>query len=159
MPLSQKFSSNTNCVHGGCLGCRLMSKPPQVFSHGLMTIGEHFLPCIVTRDETWVHNYEPESKTTSCQNSGTLLLQPKRTSSLSPLQKGAIDTLFWDMNGPIAEHCQKEGRTVNSARYSAAMEGKLKPAIWSCHRGLLSKGIVIHENACHHTAAATVSAI
>jgi hypothetical protein len=54
-------------------------------------------------------------------------------------------TLFWDMNGPILEHCQE---TVNSVRYSTMLEEKLKPAIRCRHRGLLSKGVILlHNNA------------
>jgi hypothetical protein len=70
-------------------------------------------------------------------------------------------TLFWDMNGPILEHYQEKGETVNSISYSPILEEKLKPAIRSCrHRGLLPKGILLlHENVQPHSAAATITTI
>jgi hypothetical protein len=68
-------------------------------------------------------------------------------------------TLFWDMNGPILEHYQEKGETVNSVGYSTMLEEKPKPAIRSS-RGLLSKGVLLlHDNSRPHTAAATVTTI
>jgi histone-lysine N-methyltransferase SETMAR len=59
---------------------------------------------------------------------------------------------FWDMNGPVLKHCQEKGETVNSVRYSTMLEEKLKPAVGSHHRGLLSKGVLpLHDNARPHT--------
>jgi len=69
-------------------------------------------------------------------------------------------TLFWDFNGPILEHYQDHGQAVSSARYCAMLEEKLKPAIRSKHRGMLTDGVVLHrDNARPHTAAATVETI
>jgi hypothetical protein len=69
-------------------------------------------------------------------------------------------TLFWDMNGPILEHYQEKGETVDSVRYSAVLEEKVEPAIRNRRRGLLSKGaLLLYDNALLHTAAATVSTI
>jgi len=49
---------------------------------------------------------------------------------------------------------------VNSARYSEVLRGKLKPAIWSEWRGLLSEGVaLLHNNACPHTAVHTVDTL
>jgi hypothetical protein len=64
------------------------------------------------------------------------------------------------MNGPILEHYQEKGETVDSTRYSTIQEEKLKPAIHSHCRRLLSKGVLLlHDNAQQHTAAATVTSI
>jgi hypothetical protein len=68
-------------------------------------------------------------------------------------------TLFWDMSGPILEHHQEKGETINSVRYGAMLEKKLEPAIRSLLRVLLSKGALLHDNARPHTAAATVATI
>jgi hypothetical protein len=72
----------------------------------------------------------------------------------------SVLTLFWDMKGPILEHFQEKGVTVNSVRYSTMLEEKLKPAICSRHCRLLSKGVILlHDNVQQHTAAAAVTTI
>jgi len=69
-------------------------------------------------------------------------------------------TIFWDVNGPILVHFQGKGQTVTSARYSDMPVNELKFAIRSKHRGLLSKRVLLlHDNACPHTAAHTVDTL
>jgi histone-lysine N-methyltransferase SETMAR len=54
----------------------------------------------------------------------------------------------------------EHGQTVNSDKYSAMLEDKLKPAICSKRRGLLSKTVLLsHDNARPHAAAATIETI
>jgi histone-lysine N-methyltransferase SETMAR len=121
--------------------------------------GEDFLARIVTGDETWVHHYEPESKRQSLEWRHTFSPSKKKFKS-QPSSGKVLFTLFWDMNGPIVEHYQKKGETVNSARYSTLLEDELKPAIRSRRRGLLSRGVLLlHDNARPHTAAATLDTI
>ena len=49
---------------------------------------------------------------------------------------------------------------MNSAHYSEKLCDKLKPAIWREGRGLLSEGsVLLHYNACPHTAAPTVETL
>jgi hypothetical protein len=49
------------------------------------------------------------------------------------------------MNGPILEHYQEKGETVNSVQYTT-LEEKLEPEIHSRHI-LLSKGVLLlHDN-------------
>ena len=58
-------------------------------------------------------------------------------------------TVFWDSQGPVLEHNQESGTTINSARYSETLTDRLKPEILSKRRGLLSKGVVLHDNTVH----------
>jgi histone-lysine N-methyltransferase SETMAR len=68
--------------------------------------------------------------------------------------------LFCDISGPILEHYIEHGQTVNSERYSAMLKDKLKPAIRSKRRGLVSKTLLLHhDNARTHAAAATIETI
>ena len=61
-------------------------------------------------------------------------------------------TIFRDVSGSLLLHFQEKGQTVTSARYSDMLVNKLKPAIWSKHRGLLSKKVLLlHDNTCPHT--------
>ena len=69
-------------------------------------------------------------------------------------------TVFWDSQGPVLEHYQERGTTINSVQYSEMLTDRLKPAIRSKHRRLLSEGIVLlHYNACSHIAAHTAETI
>jgi hypothetical protein len=66
-------------------------------------------------------------------------------------------TLVWDMKGPILEHYQEKGQTVNSATYSAVLNDKLKPAICNKRRKLLSKTVLLcHDSACLHVASVLI---
>jgi len=38
-------------------------------------------------------------------------------------------TVFWDPQGPMLEHCQETGSTINSARCSEMLIDRLKPEI------------------------------
>ena len=69
-------------------------------------------------------------------------------------------TVFWDSQGPVLEHYQERGTTINSARYSEMLTDRPKPTIRSKRRGLLSKGVVLlHDNARPHTAAHTAKTL
>ena len=69
-------------------------------------------------------------------------------------------TVFWYSQGPVLEHYQERGKTINSARYSEMLTDRLKLAIRSKRRELLSKGVVLlHDNARPHTAVHTVETL
>ena len=68
--------------------------------------------------------------------------------------------MFWDSQGPVLEHYQKRGTAVNSGWYCEMLTERLKPAIRSKRRGLLSKGaVLLHNNARPHTAAHTAETL
>ena len=68
--------------------------------------------------------------------------------------------VYWDLQGPVLEHYQERGKTINSAQYNEILTDKVKPAIRSKRRGLLSKGVVLlHDNARPHTAAHTAETL
>ena len=65
-------------------------------------------------------------------------------------------TVLWDSQDLVLEHFQERGTTINSARYSEMLTDRLKSAIPSKRRGLLSKGVVLlHDNGRPHTATHT----
>lgn len=70
--------------------------------------------------------------------------------------------LFLDFNGSILEHYTyyEQGTTVIAALYTEILKSKLKPAVRSKHRGLLSRSVfLLHNNICPHFMGATVEAI
>lgn len=121
--------------------------------------GDAFLDRIITGDETWIHHYEPESKRQSMEWKHPQSPTKKKFKS-QPSAGKLMLTVFWDSQGPVLEHYQERGSTINSARYSEMLIDRLKPAIRSKRRGLLSKGVVLlHDNARPHTAAHTVETL
>ena len=69
-------------------------------------------------------------------------------------------TVFCGSQGPVLEHYQERETTINSARYSEMLTNRLKPAVRSKHRGLLSKGVVLlHNNARPYTVAHTAETL
>jgi histone-lysine N-methyltransferase SETMAR len=124
--------------------------------------GDAFLRNIITGDETWIHHYAPEIKRHSLEwKHLTLPAKKKKKKFKTQLSAGKVMlTIFWDSQGPILEHYQERGTTVNSAHCSEMLRGKLKPAIRTKHRVLLSKGVaLLHDNAHLHTAAHTVETL
>jgi hypothetical protein len=87
-----------------------------------------FLERIVTADETWLHHYEPESKSQS-------MAWKRPTSSVArkfksqPSAGKIMLTLFWNMEGAILIHFNPKCETVNSQNYCDVLRTKLKPSI------------------------------
>ena len=121
--------------------------------------GEAFLNWIVTGDKSWVYNYESESKRQLMQWKHPSSLASKKFKTQASAGKVVL-TVFWAVNGLILVHFQEKGQTVTNARYSDMLVNKVKPAIQSKHRGLLSKRVLLlHNNACPHTALHTVGTL
>jgi transposase len=57
-----------------------------------------------------------------------------------------------DSEGPVLEHCQTKGETVNSKRHCVLLTDELKPAIRMRRRGRLSQTAILQHNARPHTA-------
>ena len=69
-------------------------------------------------------------------------------------------TICWDSEGPILEDFLEKGSTINSARYCDLLAKRLKPAIRTKRRGLLTKKVLLqHDNARPHVAKATTETI
>jgi hypothetical protein len=72
-----------------------------------------FLERIVTADETWVHQYEPESKAQSVAWKHQTSHVVKKFKS-QPSAGKIMLTIFCDMEGAILVHFTPKGETVNS---------------------------------------------
>jgi len=53
---------------------------------------------------------------------------------------------FTDLGGPILEHCQEKGGTVNNECYCALLTNELKPAICTRQRGQMLQTVILQRN-------------
>ena len=68
--------------------------------------------------------------------------------------KIALCTVFWDRKSILLKEFLPQGSTINASVYCDTLK-KLHRAIQNKQRGMLSWGVVmLHDNACLHTAAA-----
>jgi hypothetical protein len=96
----------------------------------------------VTGGKMWVHHLDLKSKRESVE--WKHLGSPQKKLGSVPSAKKILLTFFWTMKGPVLEHYQDKGQTVNSATYSATVKDKLKPAACYKRRGLLPKTVRMH---------------
>ena len=75
-----------------------------------------FLQRIVTRDETWVHHFEPESKRASMEWHHPTSPRSKKFKSQQSAGKVMV-TVFWDSVGVIRVDFMSKGATINSDVY------------------------------------------
>ena len=87
-----------------------------------------FLDRIITGDKTWVHHYEPESKRQSMEWKHSQSPCKKKFKT-QPSAGKLMLTVFCVSQGPVPEHYQEWGTTINSARYSGMLTDRLKPTV------------------------------
>jgi histone-lysine N-methyltransferase SETMAR len=99
-----------------------------------------------------VHHYQPESKHAllQCKSQFT---SPKRL-KVTPSAVKVVLAMFWDYQAVLLAHFQKWSENVNSALYCEVLL-KLRDAIHRKLTGQLARGVLLHDNARHHTARAT----
>ena len=97
----------------GCLDFwKIMKKwieESKKFLRRYKTEGQAFLDRIITVDETWISNYDPESKQTS--------VQWRRSKSPLPKKANRVSSIF-DSRGIILSHMVPRGKPVNAKYYS-----------------------------------------
>lgn len=106
---------------------------------------------IVTVDETWIRQYDPESKSESMQ----WIEKGERPPKKFKVQRSAsklMATVFWDCDGILLIDYLAKGSTINAVYYAELLR-KVRQAIVEKRRGKLSKGILfLQDNAPVHTA-------
>jgi hypothetical protein len=69
-------------------------------------------------------------------------------------------TIFWDVNSSILVHFQERGQNVTSARYNNMLVNKLKTAIRSERKELISKRVLLpHDKPAPNTVAHTMDTL
>jgi len=113
-----------------------------------------FLSRLVTMEETWLYNYDPETKQQS--------VEWRHIGSPSPqkfrVQKSTgkvLASIFWDQDGLLLIDYLPKGQTVN-AEYYLSLLVQLKDILKERRRGKFTKVILfLHDNAPAHRALAT----
>ena len=154
MPLSKITCSLEKFVHCGfCInwrGDKWLTKWLHVICSGT-TRKNMFLSRIVTGDETWCLNFEPESKWQSQQRKHLNFPLLKKSSTVHMRTYKVVMT-FFDCRGPLLIKFLECGVTINAKHYADTFQ-KLWCTIKSKRPGMLLYGIVLlHDNSCPHTA-------
>jgi histone-lysine N-methyltransferase SETMAR len=109
---------------------------------------------IVTEDKSSVHHYQHRSKRASMQWKEPSSPSTKKY-KVMPSTKMVMLTMFWDSQGVLLAHFQKQCENVNSASYCEVLL-KLPDAIRRKRPDQLTRGVLLqHDNARPHTARAT----
>ena len=111
---------------------------------------DRFFDRIITGDETWVYQYDPETKQQSKQwlprgSSGPIKFKSERS------VKKAIATVFWDCEEVVLVDFLEGKKTVTGAYYVEVLK-KLRAKLAEKRPGKLHRGILFHhDNAPAHS--------
>lgn len=111
-----------------------------------------FLTRIVTGDETWVHHWDPETKSESKQwvHKGS---PPPKKARTQPSAGKLMATIFWDMNGILLIEYMPKGTTINADTYANTLKN-LRKAIDQKRPNFVNQEVfLLHDNATVHKAA------
>lgn len=110
---------------------------------------ENFFNRLITQDESWVHHYDPETKVQSMQWKHLDSPPPKKARA-QPSAGKVMLTVFWDQHGVVLMDFLAKGATITGAYYASLLR-KLREAIKSKRRGMLTKGVrLLQDNAPVH---------
>ncbi|UYV61217.1 hypothetical protein LAZ67_1003894 [Cordylochernes scorpioides] len=109
-----------------------------------------FLNSVVTGDEFWMFEYDPESKRQSCAWHTKSSPRPKKA-RMSKSRIKTMSIVFFDIRGIV--HCEfvPQGQTVNSAFYLEVLR-RLKRRIARVRTDIKDTVKLHHDNATSHTA-------
>ena len=105
---------------------------------------DHFFDRIITGDETWVYQYDPETKQQSKQwlphgSSGPIKFKSERS------VKKVMATVFWNSEGVVLVDFLEGKKTVIGAYYVDVLR-KLRANLTEKHPGKFHRGIVFHHD-------------
>lgn len=111
---------------------------------------EDFFRRLVTGDETWIFQYDPESKVQSKEWLPRGSNGPKKFRAERSVGK-VMATVFWDCEGVILIDFLEEQRTVTGAYYEGVLQ-KLRVELAKKRPGKLHRRVLFHhDNAPAHT--------
>ena len=97
-------------------------------------------------DETWLYDYDPETKQQSLEWWHNSSPSPKKFQ----VQKYVLTSVVWDQDGILLIDYLPKGQTINMEYYSSLLV-QLKDILEEKRRGNFTKGVLfLHDNAPAH---------
>jgi hypothetical protein len=110
--------------------------------------GDDFLSTIITGNETWIHHFEPETKSQSMEWHHTASPQKKK---FKPSASKIMAIVYWDCEGAILIDVLTRGQTINSDVYVETLK-KLKRRFRRVQPHKYVTKVLLHQyNARPHT--------
>ena len=132
MTIKQKDSQKDVCLH---LLERIQSD-------------RNFLKNVITGDETWIFEYDPETKTESKEWHASASPCPKKA-RMSKSEIKSMLICFFDSQGIVHTEFVPQGQTVNQFYYSEILE-RLRKRVVRVPQNIASNWMLHHANApCH----------
>ena len=113
-----------------------------------------FLSRLLTMDETWLYQYDPETKQQSMEWRHSGSARPQKFRVQTSAGK-VLASIFWDQDGILLIDYLPKGQTTN-AEYYLSLLVQLKDILKEKRCGKFTKGVLfLHDNAPAHRAHAT----
>ena len=108
---------------------------------------------LVTMDETWLYQYDPETKQQSMEWRNSGWPRPKNSECKNPLEKFS-PRFFWDQDDILLTNYLPKGQSIN-AEYYLSLLVQLKDILNKERRGKFSKEVLFLHNTPAHRALVT----
>ena len=115
-----------------------------------LEIEPDFLDKVITGDESWVFDYDPETKWQSAEWRTKISPHPK-TARMSSSRVKTMIIIFFDSRGIVHKESVPPGQTVNRAFYKDALE-RLQKWVQRVWTDIADNWVLHHDNAPAHTA-------
>lgn len=110
----------------------------------------HFLERVVTGDESWVFEYDPETKRQSMEWHTSTSPRPKKA-RMSKSKIKCMFICFFDSQGVVHKEFVPQGETVNQHFYRKVLEN-LRKRVMRVRPNIKNNWVLHHDNAPCHTA-------
>jgi len=117
---------------------------------GRLEIEPNFLDKVITGDESWVFDYDPETKRQSAEWHTKRSPRPKKA-RMSSYRVKKNDYCIFDSRGIVHKKFVPSGQTVNHAFYKDVLE-RLRKRVQRVRTDNADDWVLQHDNAPAHTA-------
>jgi hypothetical protein len=109
-----------------------------------------FLKTVITGDEMWVYEYDPEPKVQSSQWKHSSPPKPKKAQRMQSKVKVLL-TVFFDYRGIVHHSYAPEGQTINKEYYLEVIRHlrdvvrRKRPDLWASRNCIMTMPRLIHH--------------